>query len=252
MINVVDVWKSFGAISVLKGLSLKVEEGETLVILGRSGVGKSVLLKLILGIDSPDKGEIWVNGENMTASQKYYLNPSKRFGMLFQGAALFDSMTVAENIAFYLQEHQSKEIIKDSTIRDMVEDALSKVGLQGCGPKMPSDLSGGQKKRAALARAIIYRPEIMFYDEPTTGLDPITAQQINELIRETQEELSATNIVVTHDLHSAFYVADKIALHDSGIIKYLVDKNEFACIDDPIIYQFMNNTRLPDYTRDMK
>lgn len=249
MIVVDDLWKSYGPVSVLKGLSLKVEEGQTLVILGRSGVGKSVLLKLIMGIDYPDKGEIWVNGQNLTSSKRYYLNPTKRFGMLFQGAALFDSMTVADNIGFYLYEHKAKEVIKDSTVKDMVQEALCKVGLQGCGSKMPSDLSGGQKKRAALARAIIYRPEIMFYDEPTTGLDPITAQQINELIRSTQEELNATNIVVTHDLHSAFFVADKIALHDSGIIKYLVDKEQFATIDDPIIHEFMNNTFLPSYTR---
>ncbi|MBN1914891.1 MAG: ATP-binding cassette domain-containing protein [Parachlamydiales bacterium] len=239
MIEIQDVWKLYEHNEVLQGLSLTIHEGEILVILGRSGVGKSVLLRLIMGLEHPDKGTIRINGTDIGTLKKQDLfKLRENMGMLFQGAALFDSMTIEENIGFYLHQHKDPEHHKKyppETIHQRVTEALHMVDLDNIEEKMPSDLSGGMKKRAGLARLIAYRPKILLYDEPTTGLDPITAQQINELIIKTQNELQGTSIIVTHDIHSALFIADRIALLDKGKIIHIADTETFLKIDDPII-----------------
>lgn len=245
MIDIHDLWKAYEGLEVLKGLTLTVKKGETLVILGRSGVGKSVLLKHIIGISHADKGYIEVDGVRVSdlRGEKRY-QASLNMGMLFQGAALFDSMNIEDNTAFFLRQHGDVNTGKRyarSEIRDRVDEALRMVDLEGTQKKMPSDLSGGMRKRAGLARLIVYRPEYLLYDEPTTGLDPITAMQINELIVKTQEELKATSIVVTHDIISALFVGDRLALHKDGKIAYIDEPDAFLKIDDPII-EFLRKT----------
>jgi phospholipid/cholesterol/gamma-HCH transport system ATP-binding protein len=232
MIKIRNLWKRYGNLDVLKGLNLEVKQGEILVILGRSGVGKSVLLRHIIGIEKPDAGSIEVKGTTISSLKKNDLYRAiKNMGMLFQGSALFDSMNIEENTAFYLKQHGTPH----EEIEKKVLDALAMVGLSGCEKKMPSDLSGGMRKRAGLARLIVYRPSILLYDEPTTGLDPITAQQINELIVKTQTELKGTSIVVTHDITSALFIADRLALHQDGKIIHIADPETFFAIDDPTI-----------------
>lgn len=240
MIHVRDVWKAYGKLEVLKGLSLDILDGETLVILGRSGVGKSVLLKQIIGLESPDKGSIEVDGEKITDLTVRVNRPHlKPMGMLFQGAALFDSMDVGMNVSFYLRQHQPN--LSDKEVKDRVAYALEMVDLSGNERKMPSELSGGMRKRAALARLIVYRPQIILYDEPTTGLDPITSMQINELINQTKKELKATSVVVTHDIRSALEVGDRLAFHNDGKIAHVAPKAEFVHIDDPLLRDFFSN-----------
>ena len=239
MITIRKLCKKYGKTSVLDHLDLDIQTGETLVILGRSGVGKSVLLKHIIGITKPDSGTIDVDGVMISDLKGPNLYKSiYHMGMLFQGAALFDSMTIEENTGFYLKEHGDPKTGKFYTpeeIKDRVDAALEMVGLQGTQKKMPSELSGGMRKRAGLARLIVYRPSILLYDEPTTGLDPITSMQINELIVKTQKELKATSIVVTHDILSALYIADRLALHKDGRIAYIDTPDNFMQIDDPVI-----------------
>jgi phospholipid/cholesterol/gamma-HCH transport system ATP-binding protein len=250
MIKIKDLWKSYGSLQVLKGLNLIIQEGETLVILGRSGVGKSVLLKQILGLEKPDSGLVEINGapiSSMTPQQLRKL--PEKMGMLFQGGALFDSMTVGENTAFYLRQHESN--MNETEIQQRVSLALEMVGLAESAEKMPSDLSGGMRKRAALARVIAYRPVIVLYDEPTTGLDPITAMQINKLIRNTQKELQCTSVVVTHDICSALEVGDRLAFHHDGKIIHIAPKEEFMRIDDPLLHKFFENAIVTEKSIDL-
>lgn len=249
MIVVHDLWKSYNNVEVLKGLNLKIYEGETLVILGRSGVGKSVLLRQILGIELPDRGYVEVNGQvisKLSIKERYEI--VKGMGMLFQSAALFDSMTVGENTAFYLKQNMS---LSPKDIQKQVAESLDLVGLAGCENKMPSDLSGGMRKRAALARLIIYHPSILLYDEPTTGLDPVTAMQINKLINQIQSKLKSTSIVVTHDIRSALEVGDRLAFHDNGRIAEIAPKKEFLKIQDPNLQAFFANSMVTPETLEM-
>ncbi len=249
MIVLKDLYKKFGTLQVLAGLNLEVKAGEVLVILGPSGTGKSVLLKHIIGICKPDSGSIEVNGVEIThleGAELYQITIG--MGMLFQGAALFDSMTVEENTAFFLREHghiKEKRAYSEKEIEEIVDFSLSQVGLKGTQKKMPASLSGGMKKRAGLARLIAYRPSLLLYDEPTTGLDPITSMQINELIVQTQKELQGTSIVVTHDIFSALFIADRIALMKEGKIAYIADPENFLKIDDPLI-NFLKRTICED------
>lgn len=242
MIEIQDVYKSFGEQAVLKGLSIKIPKGKTLVILGRSGVGKSVLLKHIIGLTKPDSGKIFIDGVELTSLNSKKLQQARLcMGMLFQGAALFDSMNIEENVGFYLSQHPDPATGKpfcQNYIKTKVKEALEMVGLAGTEKKSPSELSGGMRKRAALARLIVYRPKIILYDEPTTGLDPITSMQINQLICKTQKELEATSIVVTHDLTSALVVGDYLALHHEGRLSFMAEAKDFLNQNHPIIEFF--------------
>lgn len=242
-----DLCKGYNGLEVLKGLTLDVYEGETLVILGRSGVGKSVLLRQLIGIEMPDSGTLSVYDQDLASLspvQRYKV--TKEMGMLFQSAALFDSMTVGENTAFYL--HQHRKDLSEKEISKRCAEALEMVDLAGTQEKMPSDLSGGMRKRAALARLIVYRPKILLYDEPTTGLDPITAMHINRLINSIQRELQATSIVVTHDIKSAMEVGDRLAFHNEGKIQNIAPKDEFLDIKDPLLQSFFENAVLEKST----
>lgn len=235
-ITIENLYKSYGTKSVLRGLNLEILEGETLVILGRSGAGKSVLLRLIMGLEEWDRGQITI------AAKRGVKNTLPVAGMLFQSGALFDSMTVGQNIAFALKSPLAKRHLgelSDSEIESLVTEALESVGLGGQEAVMPASLSGGMRKRAGLARLIAIKPKILLYDEPTTGLDPITAMQINELIVKLQKELKATSVVVTHDLESALTTGDRFALHDGGQIIYHDDKLRFIRSQHPTVQSFL-------------
>ncbi len=214
MIEIANLSKSFNGKVVLKNLSLKFEDGKTTVVLGRSGCGKSVLLKLILRLLSIDSGRIIIDNVDTTDfSEQQMMNVRKKMGMLFQGSALFDSMTVYDNVAYTLHEHSN---MSEENIRKIVKEKLSFVEMEGTETLMPAELSGGMQKRIALARAMANDPDYIFFDEPTTGIDPITAQTINELIKRVQEHTGSTVVVVTHDLESAAFVAQKIVLIKDG------------------------------------
>jgi phospholipid/cholesterol/gamma-HCH transport system ATP-binding protein len=217
LIRLDGVWKRFGKHAVFRDLNVGYRRGDTTVVLGQSGVGKSVMLKLILRLLRPDRGHIAIDGTDITRCRERDMIPIRaRFGMVFQGAALFDFMTVFENVAFAMREYKKWP---EEKIRETVRQKLALVDMAGTEDKLPEELSGGMKKRVGLARAIAIDPEVILYDEPTTGLDPVTADTINELILRCQRELKTTGIVVTHDMTTAFKVGDRlIMLHEGGII----------------------------------
>lgn len=217
IIDIKDVYKSFGPKEVHLGLTLSIKKGENITVLGGSGSGKSVLLKEITGLLKPESGDVIVEGENIVPMEETDLvSVRKKMGMLFQGAALFDSLTVEENVAYPLRENTK---MPENEIRDMVARNLELVGLPGIEDKMPSDLSGGMKKRVGLARAMAMNPRILLYDEPTTGLDPPNISRINQLIRSMQAQFGITAVIITHDVKSAFEISDRIAfLHHGRII----------------------------------
>jgi phospholipid/cholesterol/gamma-HCH transport system ATP-binding protein len=225
IIDIKDLHKSYNGLQVLQGVDLDIKRGETITILGGSGTGKSVLLKLIAGLEKPDQGEIRINMRDVVPLKEDELVPIRRkIGMLFQGAALFDSLSAGENVAYPIREHFR---ISEEEIHRIVREKLRMVGLEGIENKMPAELSGGMKKRVGLARAIAIDPEIILYDEPTTGLDPANTQRINQLIVELQRILKVTSIVVTHDLDSAYQVTDQLALLYRGRIAMKGTKEEF-------------------------
>ena len=238
MIEVRNVEKSFGSQKVLDGTCLNIEKGEAVVIIGRSGGGKSVLLKMLIGLLQPDKGEVLVAGEDLACmNERQLLEVRKRFGMLFQGAALFDSLNVYENVSFVLKRQRKHT---EGEMQKLVAEALDMVELQGIELKKPAELSGGMRKRVGLARAIVYRPEIILYDEPTTGLDPVASDRIDKLIRRVWEQLHVTSIAVTHDMKSARTISNRCLMLHEGKIHSSGPTAEFLNSTDPIVYNFVN------------
>jgi phospholipid/cholesterol/gamma-HCH transport system ATP-binding protein len=232
-----DVHKSYGPKDVLRGANLKILRGEVLVIMGGSGTGKSVSIRHLLGLEKPDSGRVLIDGEDITDLREWQMYDVRmKFGMLFQSGGLFDSMNVFDNIAFPLLEHTD---IRGEELRRVVEEALEMVDLPNTSHLMPVDLSGGMRKRVGLARAIVHRPEAILYDEPTTGLDPITADTINELIVSLQRRLKVTSVVVTHDIQSAFYVGDRIAFLNKGVFDWIGTMEEARSSDHEQLRQFL-------------
>jgi phospholipid/cholesterol/gamma-HCH transport system ATP-binding protein len=241
MIEIKGLYKNFRDKKVLQGVDLNIQQGETIVIIGRSGEGKSVLLKHIVGLLSPDKGFVKVEGQNLNdLSTKELYNLRRKFGFLFQGAALFDSMTVGENVGLPIVENNPHA--KRSEIYQTVEEKLSLVGLPDIQNLKPSELSGGMKKRVGLARALITNPGYILYDEPTTGLDPIMSDSIDELIKDLGKKLNVTSIVVTHDMVSVKNVADTVAMLHEGKIYFKGTPEEIINSNDPTIIDFIKRT----------
>jgi phospholipid/cholesterol/gamma-HCH transport system ATP-binding protein len=237
MISVRGLVKRIGAEEILRGVDLEVARGETLAIIGRSGGGKSVLLKHLIGLMRPNAGEIWIEGQNITTlSERQLASIRTKVGILFQGAALFDSMTVAENIAFPLREAGERD---PNVLRTKVREMLEVMELEGEEDKMPVNLSGGMKKRVGLARSIIRQPSCILYDEPTSGLDPVVSDSINRLIRRLQRRFGVTSIVVTHDMKNAFHVADHIAYLHEGRIYFHGTPTELEHSSDSVLQDFL-------------
>lgn len=237
-IRIRDVRKSFGDKAVLEGVNLDVQPGESVVVIGQSGVGKSVLIKCVIGILKPDEGVIEIDGDPITSSGFKGMDEIRRkFGMLFQYAALFDSLKVWENVGFALLQHSK---LKTQQIRQVADEKLKMVGLPGTLDLMPSELSGGMRKRVGLARAIAMEPEILLYDEPTTGLDPIRADSINDLIIQLREELGIASITITHDMVSAYKIADRIAMLYKGKLIATGTPDEIRTSDNPYVQQFIH------------
>jgi phospholipid/cholesterol/gamma-HCH transport system ATP-binding protein len=235
-----DVHKAYGSKQVLRGADLKVYRGEVLVILGGSGTGKSVTLRHMLGLEAPDSGRVLVEDEDITdLPEEELYRVRKKFGMLFQSGALFDSMTVFENIAFPLREHTT---MSEEEIVRAVRDRLELVNLPNTERLMPVDLSGGMRKRVGLARSIVLDPKMILYDEPTTGLDPITAARINDMIIELQSKLNVTSVVVTHDIQSAFSVGDRIAFLNKGVFEWIGTMEEARNAEHPIMREFFKSS----------
>ena len=238
MIVLKDIHKSFNGHKVLDGVDLQVVRGETLVIIGQSGAGKSILLKHIIGLIKPDEGQIIIDGQDVTHwSTRRMVTSRVRMAMLFQHSALFDSLTVAENVAFALTQRDRKSA---GEAREIVHKMLAMMRLPGVEEKMPAELSGGQRKRVGLARALAADPQIMLYDEPTTGLDPITADSINELIVDTKKQLGTTGVAVTHDMASAYKIGDRIAMLHEGKIIALGTPDEIRNSPSPYVQQFIH------------
>ncbi|MBC66408.1 MAG: ABC transporter ATP-binding protein [Rhodobacteraceae bacterium] len=239
MISIKNIKKAFNQVNVLNGINLDVTKGESMVVIGGSGTGKSVLLKVILGLIQPDSGEIFLEGQSLSRiGREQFL---ERFGMLFQGGALFDSLNVWQNISFRLIRGNGRINAKEA--REIAEQKLQRVGLKPeISELFPSELSGGMQKRVGLARAIASNPEIIFFDEPTTGLDPIMAGVINELIREIVVEMGVTAITITHDMASARAIGDKIAMIHNGIIQWNGQITDLEKSNDPYLIQFLNGS----------
>lgn len=245
-ITIADLHKSFGANHVLRGVNLTVEPGESMVIIGGSGSGKSVLIKHIIGLLKPDRGSILVNGEEVTTMRERHLKElRKKFGMLFQAAALFDSLTVGENVAFALVEHTR---LSRAEIADRVREKLTLVGLPGTEDLFPAELSGGMKKRVGLARALAIEPEVILYDEPTTGLDPIMADAINDLIVEMRERFAITSVAITHDMVSAYKIGHRLAMLYQGKIIFTGTPEECKNTTDPMVRQFITGSSVGPIT----
>jgi phospholipid/cholesterol/gamma-HCH transport system ATP-binding protein len=246
-VEFVGVHKAFGEKQVLRGVDLKIYRGEVLVVLGGSGSGKSVTLRHMLGLERPDEGRVLVEGEDITDLPEVDLYPVRmKFGMLFQSGALFDSMTVFDNIAFPLREHTK---MTEEERGRIVREKLELVNLPGTEDLMPVDLSGGMRKRVGLARSIVLEPQVILYDEPTTGLDPITADRINELIVDLQSKLNVTSIVVTHDIQSALYVGDRIAFLHQGVFEWIGSVEEAKKSDHPVLREFLRAGIVSEATR---
>lgn len=243
LIELKHLHKRFGKLVVLNDLNLQIEQGQCIVIIGASGSGKSVMLKHIVGLLQPDQGEVWYDGKRIdTMKVRPLMDVRGDFGFLFQMGALFDSLTVGENIAFPIIEHTAKSPDEVETI---VAEKLRLIGLPGIEKKMPGELSGGQRKRVALARAIAMDPKVILYDEPTTGLDPIRSDVINELIIKLQRELDVTSIVVTHDMNSAFKVADRIVMLSEGRLIFDGTPEELQASDDAMVKRFVAGEASP-------
>lgn len=243
MIDVTDLKKSFGAHRVLDGVTFSIEKGESVVIIGASGGGKSILLKHLIGLLQPDEGDVRIEGESIAhKNERQLMEVRRKFGMLFQSAALFDSMTVEENVGFVLGREKK---MTAAQIKERVADVLEMVNLGGTEKKKPAELSGGMRKRVGLARAIVYQPEILLYDEPTTGLDPIVADSIDQLMLRVVERLKVTSIVVTHDMRSARCVGKRILMLHKGKIYTDGTPDEIFKSQDPIVHKFVNGISDP-------
>jgi len=248
MIEIINVHKGFGSHAVLRGVNLIVEKGESMTVIGGSGSGKSVLLKNIIGLLTPDKGRVIIDGQVLNDLDEFGLNEiRKKFGMLFQMAALFDSLTVWENVGFGLKQHTK---MSDKEIRSVATEKLALVGLKDVEDKMPSELSGGMRKRVGLARAIAMNAEIILYDEPTTGLDPITADSINDLIVDLRKKLGVTSVAITHDMQSAYKISDRIAMLYKGEIQEIGTPDQIRSTTNPIVRQFITGSAVGPITAD--
>lgn len=239
VISLTHVWKSFRGMPVLQGVDLTINKGETLVIIGRSGTGKSVMLKHIMGLMQPDRGKVHVFDQDLSAmNRKALLKFRLRIGYLFQHGALLNWLTIKDNVMLPLQEHRHD--LTDKAKADRVEEKLGIVEMASARDKLPSEVSGGMQKRAGLARAIVMDPDIILYDEPTSGLDPVMSGAINQLVRHTQEVTGATQMVVTHDMESAYAIADRIAMLYEGRIIALGTPDAIRASDNPVVQQFIN------------
>ena len=237
MIRVVDLHKKFGRQEVLKGINLDVETGKLTTIIGGSGGGKTVLLKHLNALLLPDRGSVVVEGVDITKIGESALNNIRqKFGVLFQGAALLDSMTISDNVAFPLRE---KTKLSETEIQKRVEQRLEQVGLAGAGYKYPAEVSGGMKKRAGLARALVMEPEIVLFDEPTTGLDPLLGKSIHQLIRKIHAAFGFTGVIVSHDIPEVFTISDRVAMLANGVIAEIGKTDEFLTSQNPIVRQFV-------------
>jgi phospholipid/cholesterol/gamma-HCH transport system ATP-binding protein len=237
MIKVVDLHKTFGNQEVLKGINLELETGKITTIIGGSGSGKTVLLKHLNALLLPERGSVLVNGKDITKLGERELNEVRqKFGVLFQGAALLDSMTIYDNVAFPLRE---KTKMTENEIRERAEERLAQVGLAGMGYKYPAEVSGGMKKRAGLARALVMQPEIVLFDEPTTGLDPLLGRSIHDLIRKMHATFGFTGVIVSHDIPEVFKISDRVAMLANGIIEEVGTTQEFLASKNPVVRQFL-------------
>jgi phospholipid/cholesterol/gamma-HCH transport system ATP-binding protein len=238
VIDVQDLYKSFAGFPVLMGINLKMMEGTTTVVLGASGSGKTVLMKHIMGLFKPDHGQVIVDGENVSTMNRQQLAVFReRMGMVFQSSALFDSMTVGDNVAFPLREHNPG--LSEREVREKVKEKLAVVDLHDVEQKFPAELSGGMRKRVGLARAIVREPKIVLYDEPTTGLDPLTTESVDEMIIHARERLSVTSVVISHDIGSAFHIADRIAVINEGRIVEEGTPQEVRRTKEPFTQHFL-------------